>query len=379
MANIYLSPNITIPVALVTYGDGMRIARAAALGPLVVQTPSSHYTTTDTLSLGGKMSVFSSFGPTPELGLSPAVSAPGGNILSTYPRSMGSYISFSGTSMATPYLAGAAALLKQARPGLSAADIRRLLVTSAKPRPDEATGLHASPYHSGGGLVSVYDAVQARALVDPPLLPINNTEAAQGGCPLALGLPDGARWAMRTLTITNTDARRGLRVSLGHVPGVSLTMFDANGTFSSAVVAGKPMRAWPADRTPVAADTLPQVVPAQRELYIGARAAKSLNVVIVAPYGLREAERWFYGGFVALALQWDGEAATSSLTVPYGGYNGDYRKLPVLGAPPLSPPQLLDGSRQPIADVAGLTIAAGTNATLAVTLMMPTRILSATL
>ncbi|KAJ2789987.1 hypothetical protein H4R21_006610 [Coemansia helicoidea] len=139
------------------------------------------------------------------------------------------------------------------------------------------------------------------------------------------------------------------------------------------------MRAWPADRTPVAADTLPQVVPAQRELYIGARAAKSLNVVIVAPYGLREAERWFYGGFVALALQWDGEAATSSLTVPYGGYNGDYRKLPVLGAPPLSPPQLLDGSRQPIADVAGLTIAAGTNATLAVTLMMPTRILSATL
>ncbi|MCP8968992.1 S8 family serine peptidase [Ectobacillus ponti] len=53
------------------------------------------------------------------------VAAPGVNILSTYLNN--SYAGMSGTSMATPMVAGRLALLKQANPTASAADLRSLL------------------------------------------------------------------------------------------------------------------------------------------------------------------------------------------------------------------------------------------------------------
>jgi len=46
------------------------------------------------------MSSFSTFGPVNDLYFKPSLAAPGGNILSTYPRAKGSYAILSGTSMA---------------------------------------------------------------------------------------------------------------------------------------------------------------------------------------------------------------------------------------------------------------------------------------
>ena len=60
------------------------------------------------------MASFSSRGPTLDLRIKPDVTAPDVNIMST--RSGGGYVSFSGTSMATPHVAGAAALIRQAHP-----------------------------------------------------------------------------------------------------------------------------------------------------------------------------------------------------------------------------------------------------------------------
>lgn len=56
---------------------------------------------------------FSSWGPTLDVRQKPEISAPGGQILSTWPISKGSWAVLSGTSMATPYIAGVAALFYQ--------------------------------------------------------------------------------------------------------------------------------------------------------------------------------------------------------------------------------------------------------------------------
>lgn len=62
--------------------------------------------------------------------LSVDVAAPGSNILSTYNTSNSSYASLSGTSMATPHVTGAAALLSAYNPNLSPASLKATLMNT---------------------------------------------------------------------------------------------------------------------------------------------------------------------------------------------------------------------------------------------------------
>lgn len=101
-------------------------------------------------------------GQGPRLGdnaLKPDVSAPGVNILaarSSLSEGEGAYTEMSGTSMATPHVAGVAALLAQEHPDWTGGQLKDALMSSSKELTD------ASAYVLGAGRVSVPDAIGAR-------------------------------------------------------------------------------------------------------------------------------------------------------------------------------------------------------------------------
>ena len=77
---------------------------------------------------------FSSSGPTPiSLQMKPDVSAPGVEIVSSVPSHEGNWATFSGTSMAAPHVAGAAALLAQRHPAWTVEQIKSALVQTGGP------------------------------------------------------------------------------------------------------------------------------------------------------------------------------------------------------------------------------------------------------
>lgn len=93
-------------------------------------------------------------GPTLDGALKPDLAGPGLSI--TAPRPGGGYATRSGTSMSTPFVAGVAALMLDANPALSNADVKRLL--RATSRDAGAPGWDAE---WGAGIVDAYSAVAA--------------------------------------------------------------------------------------------------------------------------------------------------------------------------------------------------------------------------
>ncbi|RME99521.1 MAG: hypothetical protein D6768_14885 [Chloroflexi bacterium] len=95
---------------------------------------------------------FSGRGPSPWGQIKPQVSAPGVDVRSTLPG--GAYGTFSGTSMATPHVAGAAALLLQASPALTGDGISNALMSTAVP-----LGSPIPNNNYGWGRIDTYSAV----------------------------------------------------------------------------------------------------------------------------------------------------------------------------------------------------------------------------
>ncbi len=112
----------------------------------------------ETLSVGATdqdniVASFSSRGPSPFAALKPDVVAPGVQIRSTFHG--GGYAMEDGTSMATPHVAGLAALLRQANPRLTPQDIIALIRRTARPvGPDPLPNMSY-----GAGLADAYTAV----------------------------------------------------------------------------------------------------------------------------------------------------------------------------------------------------------------------------
>lgn len=137
------------------------------------------YTETDNRLTGGFVSTFTSWGPTWELDIYPALGAPGGNILSTYLRDEGGYAVFSGTSMATPFMAAVYALVGQARGTFDPIQLGAILASKAQAQLwNDGTGTLediAPVPQQGTGLVQAHDAACTETILTVKSISFNDT------------------------------------------------------------------------------------------------------------------------------------------------------------------------------------------------------------
>ncbi len=99
---------------------------------------------------------FSSSGPSPiSLGMKPDVDAPGVDILSSLPRNTWSAHDWSGTSMASPHVAGAAAVLMERHPTWTVAEIKSALESTGDPVHVAGTTTEVPSTREGGGRIDL--------------------------------------------------------------------------------------------------------------------------------------------------------------------------------------------------------------------------------
>ena len=288
------TPPVTIPVVAVSDTEGGAIATAITSGggstPLTWTAKSDFFPN----STGGFVSSFSSWGPSAELGLKPDLVAPGGLIRSTWPMSQfGGYNVVSGTSMASPQVAGAAAVLLSA--GRSPANVGTLLSNYAEPAVwsgNPTLGLLESPLREGAGLIKVDRAVAATVTATPRKV--------------SLGEGFGGS---QVLTLRNTGS----------------TAKTYNATYTSAISPYPANAAWPSSFgfdafEDIVAFSSPSVtVPAGGTASLSAK----VSINLATPAGE------LYGGYIQL-MPTDGGNA---ITIPYAGYAGDYQAQQVLNDP----------------------------------------------
>ncbi len=153
-----------IPVMVVASSDKDKFSNVADK-----ITISSEENLVEILGRGGAVSSFSSYATMTDLELKPDITAPGGDIYSSYPNNKYKYAS--GTSMATPHLAGAAALLDQyvddkypdAEDKVS---LEQSLMMSTASICFQEDGVPYSPRVQGAGLVNLENAANTEVYLE---------------------------------------------------------------------------------------------------------------------------------------------------------------------------------------------------------------------
>ena len=114
---------------------------------------------------------FSSRGPSNNIyGIKPDILAPGVGISST--KMGGGYISYNGTSMATPHVSGAAALILELHPDWTPAMIKYVLMVTAK-------DIGKDIWTQGNGRLDVYSAAKANTFISPASLSFGLVDLSQ--------------------------------------------------------------------------------------------------------------------------------------------------------------------------------------------------------
>lgn len=307
---INMQLNGLLPAIFVTQEDGEYLA---ALEDKAVSV-SSEYTDYMTDSSSGLMSDFSSLGVAPDLTLKPEITAPGGNVWSTLPGN--SYGNMSGTSMASPHMAGAASVLKQyVNEAFTALNdvqkqelVNTLLMNTAVPVEDE-NGVAYTPRKQGAGLAEVYNAIHTGAYV-----------TVDGSTRPKAELGDSASGYFSkefTLTVHNVSDS-ALTYNLSAIPLTAETAVveDANGETRLCI----------SDHSRVMPESELKVLFSQDSVTVPAGSTAKVTVKLILTETGEEAladftNGTFLDGFVVLESQ---NADKIDLSVPYLGFYGDW-------------------------------------------------------
>jgi len=175
---------------------------------------------------------FSSSGPTPiTLEMKPDVTAPGVDILSSLPHDQWSPHDWSGTSMASPHVAGAVAVLKGRHPSWTVEQLKSALESTGDPvHPTGSTG-EVSALREGGGRIDLPRADNPLIFTDPTGLSFGLvkrgatatqqlavSDAGGGPAPWTVSLEPQAATAGATLAPSPTTVAAGSNV------GITLTV-----------------------------------------------------------------------------------------------------------------------------------------------------------
>jgi subtilisin family serine protease len=277
------APPITIPVVAINAANGALLDGKIAAGLTTLTWGTGSVSTPQ--STGGLISSFSSYGMAPDLTVKPDIGAPGGAIFSTIPLERGAYGSNSGTSMASPHVAGSVALLLQAKPKTNAEVVRGLLQNSADPKVwwgNPSLGALDNVHRQGAGMLDVVGAVTSTTSVEPSKIAAGEGQAGPFAQLLTI---ENKGSAPVTYNLSSVNAQ-----STGaNTFTPSFSTSDASVAFSAASV----------------------VVPAN-----GAATFTATINPATAPVGGQ------YGGYIVLT---DASDAAKALRVPFAGYIGDYQ------------------------------------------------------
>ncbi|KAG0332564.1 hypothetical protein BG004_001195 [Podila humilis] len=285
------------PMASIEFQGGENLIAAHKKNPNGTFTWSK--TTVPTLiEGGGSPSGFSSFGLDGELRSKPDIAAPGGAILSAYPLAKGGYSVLSGTSMATPYFAGAHAIYIQAKKSKPRGDVvRRTFKNTASVTTNFGKKTTVSAAKQGAGLINVLKAITTTTTIHPDHIDLLDTDHFQGTA---------------KITIRN-DGKRTETYTLSHVPADALNSYPDT------------TKTWPLG-TPIVEADYATVAFSSSKVKIPAGKSVKVTLKFKEPSAGNAAHFPIYSGYVIATPNTKGGVAVQ---VPYTGMKGSISKVPI--------------------------------------------------